>query len=75
MTDNIDLKNFIYRIETLEEQKADIASDVKDIYTEAASQGYDKKILRKVIAIRKIEKSEREEQEELVRVYLEAIDG
>lgn len=73
MTTNPELKSFIERIESLEETKSDIASDIKDIFTEAASQGFDKKALRQVIKLRKVAKAEREEQEEMVRVYLEAV--
>jgi len=47
------LRAFIERIERLEESKAEIASDIKDVYSEADGAGFDKKILRKVIAIRK----------------------
>lgn len=74
MTTNNELKSFITRIEALENEKAETAELIKEIYSEAASSGFDKKILRKVIAIRKIEKAEREEQEALVQTYLEAVE-
>lgn len=64
------LKSYISRIESLEEARADIASDIKDIYNEAGAKGFDKKALRKAIAARKIEKEEREKLEELVELYL-----
>jgi uncharacterized protein (UPF0335 family) len=74
MATNTELKSLIERIETLETEKAETAELIKEIYSEAASSGFDKKILRKVIAIRKIEKNEREEQEALVQTYLESIE-
>jgi uncharacterized protein (UPF0335 family) len=73
MTNN-ELKSLIERIETLETEKAETAELIKEIYSEAASSGFDKKILRKVISIRRIEKAEREEQEALVQTYLEAVE-
>jgi uncharacterized protein (UPF0335 family) len=73
MTNN-ELKSLIERIETLETEKAETAELIKEIYSEAKSSGYDTKVLRKVIAIRKIEKTEREEQEALVQTYLEAVE-
>lgn len=75
MTTNPDLKNFISRIETLEASKQEFVDDIKEVFGEAKSAGFDTKILRKVIAIRKIEKAEREEQEALVQTYLDAIEN
>jgi uncharacterized protein (UPF0335 family) len=71
---NPELKSLIERIETLETEKAETAELIKEIYSEAASSGFDKKILRKVIAIRRIEKAEREEVEQLVQTYLESVE-
>lgn len=68
------LKSIIERIERLEEEKRGIASDVKDIYTEAKGVGYDTKIIRQVIRIRKMEQDERQEQDELVQVYMHALE-
>ncbi len=67
------LKSIIERIERLEEEKKGIASDIKDIYAEAKSVGYDGKIIRQVIRIRKMEQDERMEQDELVQVYMHAL--
>jgi len=67
------LKSFVERIERLEEEKASIAGDVKDVYGEAKAQGFDTKILRKVIAIRKKDRHQREEEEAILDVYLEAL--
>lgn len=67
------LKSIIERIETLEEEKAGIASDIKDIYAESKGNGYDTKTLRKVIQLRKVDASERDEQEHLLDTYLRAL--
>ncbi|SDR55953.1 Uncharacterized conserved protein, UPF0335 family [Rhizobiales bacterium GAS191] len=67
------LKSFVERIERLEEEKASIAGDVKEVYAEAKSQGFDTKILRKVVAIRKRDAAERREEEEILDLYLQAL--
>jgi uncharacterized protein (UPF0335 family) len=67
------LKAFVDRIERLEEEKKAIASDVKKIYAEAKGTGLDTKILRKVIAIRKKDAAERQEEEAMLDVYLAAL--
>ncbi|PPD13887.1 MAG: DUF2312 domain-containing protein [Methylobacterium sp.] len=67
------LKSIIERIERLEEEKRNIASDIKDVYAEAKGQGYDTKILRKVISLRKKEPHERHEEEALLETYLNAL--
>ena len=67
------LRSFVDRIERLEQEKAGIADDIKDCYAEAKSLGYDVKILRKVIALRKRKPNERREEEELLEVYLHAL--
>lgn len=67
------LRSFVDRIERLEAEKAGIGDDVKDCYAEAKSLGYDVKILRKVIALRKIKPNERRETEELLEIYLHAL--
>ena len=67
------LRSFVDRIERLEQDKAGIADDIKDCYAEAKSLGYDVKILRKVIALRKRKPNERREEEELLEVYLHAL--
>lgn len=64
------LKNFIERIERLEEEKAAIAGDIKDVYGEAKGTGFDTKILKKIIAIRKMDKDERMEQEAILETYM-----
>ena len=67
------LKSFVERIERLEEEKKTIADDIKDVYAEAKGTGYDTKILKQVIKIRKQDKSEREEQEAILELYLAAL--
>ena len=67
------LKAFVERIERLEEEKASIAGDVKEVYAEAKAQGFDTKILRKVVAIRKRDAAERREEEEILDLYLQAL--
>ena len=67
------LKSFIERIERLEEEKAAIAGDVKEVYSEAKSSGFDAKIMRQIVRLRKMEPQERTEQEQLLDVYKQAI--
>ena len=68
------LRTFIDRIERLEGEKQGIADDIKDVYAEAKSLGYDAKILRKVVALRKKNEQTRREEEELLAIYMEAIE-
>ena len=67
------LKSIVERIERLEEEKTTIADDIKDVYGEAKGTGFDTKILRKVIQIRKQDKDERMEQEAILDTYLQAL--
>jgi uncharacterized protein (UPF0335 family) len=67
------LRQFIERIERLEDEKKSISSDIKEVYAEAKSNGFDNKIMKKVIALRKMDKTEMEEQEELLKIYKEAL--
>jgi uncharacterized protein (UPF0335 family) len=67
------LRAFIERIERLEEEKKTIADDIKDVYAEAKGTGFDTKILKKVIAIRKQDLEERMEQEAILDTYLLAL--
>jgi uncharacterized protein (UPF0335 family) len=69
------LKSFIERIERLEEDKAAIANDMKEVFAEAKGEGFDVKILRKVIRLRKQDKVKRQEEEALIDLYLSAIGG
>ena len=67
------LKSFIERIERLEKEKYNILSDIKEVYSEAKNTGYDPKIMRKVLTIRKIDTDERLEQEALLDTYKNAL--
>ena len=67
------LRAFVERIERLEEEKKTIADDIKEVYGEAKSMGYDTKVLRKVISIRKQDQNERLEQEAVLDTYLHAL--
>ena len=67
------LRSLIERIERLEEERKSLGSDIKDIYAEAKSAGFDVKVLRQIIRIRKQEPAEVEEQETLLDVYRRAL--
>jgi uncharacterized protein (UPF0335 family) len=67
------LKSIVERIERLEEEKKTIAADIKEVYAEAKGNGFDTKILRKVISLRKKDASEREEEESMLALYLQAL--
>ncbi len=67
------LRSLVDRIERLEEERKALGSDIKDIYSEAKSAGFDVKVLRQLIRIRKSEPAEIEEQETLLDVYRRAI--
>ncbi len=69
------LKAFIERIERLEEEKKAIAEDIKEVYAEAKGNGYDVKIMRKIISIRKQDENKRREEEEILDLYLSALGG
>jgi uncharacterized protein (UPF0335 family) len=69
------LKTIIERIERLEEDKAAVMTDLKEVYLEAKGNGFDVKILRKVIRIRKQDKAKRQEEDALLDLYLSAIGG
>lgn len=67
------LRSFIERVERLEEDKAAIMNDIKEVFAEAKGEGYDVKTLRQVVRIRKMEKAERQEREAMLELYLEAL--
>ena len=80
MADNIktsfahgQLRTIVERIERLEEEKKTIAGDIKEVYAEAKGNGFDVKILRKVISLRKKDEAERSEEESMIDVYLAAL--
>lgn len=67
------LRAFVERIERLEEEKKSIADDIKDVYGEAKAMGYDTKVMRKVVSIRKQDQNERLEHEAILDTYLHAL--
>jgi uncharacterized protein (UPF0335 family) len=67
------LRSLVERIERLEEERKALGSDIKDIYAEAKSAGFDVKVLRQLISIRKKEAAEVEEQEAMLDVYRRAL--
>jgi uncharacterized protein (UPF0335 family) len=67
------LRQYIERIERLEEEKRGIMDDIKDVFAEAKSNGFDAKIMRKVISLRKKDASERDEEEAILALYLHAL--
>jgi uncharacterized protein (UPF0335 family) len=72
MSDNISaeqLRQFIERIETLEEEKKGISDDIRDVYAEAKGTGFDPKIMRQIVKLRKMEASARQEAEALLDIY------
>jgi uncharacterized protein (UPF0335 family) len=69
------LKSLVERIERLEEDKASVAGDLKEVYAEAKGEGFDSKIIRKVIRLRKQDTAKRQEEEALIDLYIAAIGG
>ncbi|GGE79330.1 DUF2312 domain-containing protein [Stappia taiwanensis] len=67
------LRAFVERIERLEEEKKVLADDIKDVYAEAKGNGFDAKILRKVVMLRKKKPHEREEEESILDLYKHAL--
>jgi len=73
-TANDRLKSFIERIEKLEEDKSSIANDIKEIYSEAKGVGFETKIIRQIVRLRKKQEQERREEAELLDLYMSAIN-
>ena len=67
------LRSLIERIERLEEEKQTIAADIREVYAEAKSHGFDTKIMRQVVRLRKQDSSERQEEEAIRDLYLSAL--
>ena len=67
------LRLFIERIERLEEEKKGIADDIRDVYSEAKSQGYDAKIMRQIVRLRKMTNDDRAEMEAILDTYKSAL--
>ena len=68
-----ELRQFIEKVERLDEDKAEIQNHIKDVLSEAKAQGFDAKVLRQVVRIRKIDKAKLDEHEELMDMYKHAL--
>jgi uncharacterized protein (UPF0335 family) len=67
------LRSLIERIERLEEEKAALAADIREVYSEAKGVGFDAKIMRQVVRMRKLDRADRQEQEAILDLYLSAL--
>jgi uncharacterized protein (UPF0335 family) len=67
------LRSFVQRIERLEEDRAGLAQDLREVYAEAKGEGFDTKVLRKLIGLRKRDPRQRREEDELLELYLSAL--
>jgi len=67
------LKSFIERVERLEAEKAALAEDIREVYSEAKGNGYDVKIMRQIVRLRKLDTSDRQEQEAILETYMAAL--
>ena len=67
------LQSFVERIERLEEEKDALTSDIREVYSEAKSVGFDIKIMRQIVRLRRLDSSDRQQQEELLDVYKNAL--
>ena len=68
------LRSLVERIERLEEEKAALAADIREVYSEAKSAGFDVKTLRQVIRLRKLDRADRQEMDALLDLYKRALD-
>jgi uncharacterized protein (UPF0335 family) len=67
------LRSLIERVERLEEEKAALAADIREVFAEAKATGFEPKVMRQIIKLRKLEQADRQEQEALLELYLAAI--
>jgi len=67
------LRSFIERVERLEEDRANLNADIREVYSEAKSAGFDAKTMRQIVRLRKLEPAERQEQEHLLEIYRNAV--
>lgn len=67
------LKSFIERIERLEEERAALSADIREVYAEAKGTGFETKIMRQVVRLRKLDKADYQEQEAMLDLYLTAM--
>ena len=68
------LRSLVERVERLEEEKAALSADIREVYSEAKSAGFDIRILRQIVRLRKLDGSDRREMEELLDLYKRALD-
>ena len=69
------LKSFVERIERLEEEKQALAADIREVYSEAKGAGFDVKVMRQLIRLRKMDDEDRNQMEEILSVYERALSG
>ena len=67
------LKSLIERVERLEEEKAALAEDIREVYSKAKGSGFDVKIMRQIVRLRKMDTSDRQEQEAILDTYMAAL--
>jgi uncharacterized protein (UPF0335 family) len=67
------LRSLVERVERLEEEKAALTADIREVYSEAKGQGFDTKIMRQVVRLRKLDRADRQEQEAVLDLYLGAL--
>jgi uncharacterized protein (UPF0335 family) len=67
------LKSFIERVERLEEEKSALTADIREVYSEAKGQGFDTKIMRQVVRLRKLDTADRQEQDAILDLYMSAL--
>ena len=67
------LRSFIDRIERLEEERSALTADIREVYSEAKGQGFDTKIMRKVVGLRKLDTADRQEQDAILDLYMSAL--
>ncbi len=68
------LRSFINRVEKLEEERAALTADIREVFSEAKGTGFDTKIMRQVVRLRKMDKADFQEQEAILDLYLNALD-
>ncbi len=68
------LRTFVERIERLEEEKAAITADIREVYAEAKGAGFNAKILRQIVRLRRLDQADRREQEAMLELYKRALD-
>src|SRR5205807_1983400 len=68
------LRSFVERVERLEEERAALTADIREVYSEAKGLGFDSKIMRQVVRMRKLDKADFQEQEAMLDLYLTAMD-